>query len=1219
MTPADDSTGDHHDPLDAVIAAYLQQIEAGQVPNREDLLARNPELADRLRAFFADFDRLDRQAGELRLSNDPGRTTGGSEEANQLPRIRYFGDYELLEEVARGGMGVVYKARQVSLNRIVALKMILAGRLATPLDVARFRVEAEAAAGLDHPHIVPIYEVGEHDGQQYFSMRFIEGTSLARHPPSGPRAAVGLLAAVARAVHYAHQRGILHRDLKPANILLDVQDQPHLTDFGLVKRLQEEASLSPTGAIVGTPSYMAPEQATPRRGPSAPGSGLTTRADVYSLGAILYELLTGRPPFRAETPLETLLLVLESEPARPRSLNAQVDADLETICLKCLQKEPGKRYASAEALAEDLERWLRGEPILARPVGKVGRFTRWCRRNPVVAGLAATTAAALVAGTVISLAFAMQAEQRREQAEKAEKVAVAAQEDLERETTLSLTGPLNSGGLEILSQQEDEALWRLAGTTSERLRRRFLEESVRTETGAAKLRHRAEWVVHATVGLDPQGRAQAEEVLAHSLTDPNKSLRVRTEIGWAALELSEWGSPTHRESAEVIARGWAAEENPELRETWREVLLARAERIAPADAARLLNQALAQEKDSDARGRLAEGLAAVAGRLEPKEAARVCVEAARLLNQALAQEKEGPSRRYWAKGLAAVAGGLEPAEAARVCAEAAGLLNQALARESDASVRLELAPGLAAVAGRMEPAEGARLLKQALARESDAKARLQLATGLAAVAGRMEPAEAARLLNQTLAQLKNEDNHTLGWQQSGPVSVRGELARGLTAVAGKLQSVEAARLLNQALVQEKHYFVRRLFAEGLAAVAGGLEPAEAARVRAAAGLLLNQALALEQDTNARWQLAQGLVVVAGRMEPAQATRLLNNALAQEKHYPARRLFAERLAAVAGGLEPAEAARVCAEPARVLSRALAQEKEVNARWQLAEGLAAVAGRLEPAEGAWLLNQALVREQEASVRQRLAPGLALVAEKMEPAAGARLLNESLAAEKDDFARKHLAGALVRVAWRMETPEAARVCAEVARCYVQDLDQVRDEVARRAAAYGMSILLEALDGESGRHAARVFARWLVSNPDLLYGAPDDMMGPQRIFNPDGLERLLTNRTRSTVQQRAASITAAIGISAQGPARSLPLLPAASEPLPCRLSTQDLVELLKMPTCVGGIRRVILDQLGNRYGRRFDTHWDFVRFAQQQRLDLDFTTPPKRPDRKLPPLFQE
>jgi serine/threonine-protein kinase len=274
-------------------------------------------------------------------------------------------------------MGVVFQARQLSLNRLVALKMIPPNRVATETDVQRFRIEAEAAALLDHAHIVPIYEIGEHEGQHYFSMRIIDGGSLAQAIPrfvKDPRAAAELVATVARAVHFAHQRGILHRDLKPANILLDRDGQPHVTDFGLAKRVDADSKLTESGVVMGTPSYMAPEQA------AGQNRNLTTAADVYALGAILYELLTGQPPFRGDSVMATLLQVVEQDPQRPRSRNPGINRDLESICLKCLEKDPQKRYSTAEGLAEDLEAFLRGEPVLA-DISSTGRLVRLLLRE----------------------------------------------------------------------------------------------------------------------------------------------------------------------------------------------------------------------------------------------------------------------------------------------------------------------------------------------------------------------------------------------------------------------------------------------------------------------------------------------------------------------------------------------------------------------------------------------------------------------------------------------------------------------------------------------------------------------------------------------------------------------------------------------------------------------------------------------------------------------
>jgi serine/threonine protein kinase len=317
-----------------------------------------------------------------------------ADDQTHRPRVLMdFGDYELLEEIGRGGQGVVYRARQKSLNRTVALKVIGLGQWATQAHLKRFRREAEAAANLDHPCIVPIYEVGECEGSCYFSMNFIDGGQLdevAKRHPISFRNAAELIAKLARTVHYAHEHGILHRDIKPGNILLDAKGEPHLTDFGLARLVETESTLTHTMDVLGTPSYMAPEQA------SGQNEQLTSATDVYGLGAVLYQLLTGHPPFAGGTTYETIKLLLDTEPRQPRLLNPKIDRDLATICLKCLEKDPPRRYSSALALAKDLEHWLRHEPIRARHSSVFTRSKKWVRRNP-------TTAAFI---TVVVIVFA---------------------------------------------------------------------------------------------------------------------------------------------------------------------------------------------------------------------------------------------------------------------------------------------------------------------------------------------------------------------------------------------------------------------------------------------------------------------------------------------------------------------------------------------------------------------------------------------------------------------------------------------------------------------------------------------------------------------------------------------------------------------------------------------------------------------------------------------
>ncbi len=394
------------------------RLKLGEKPDRDDYRERFPGHDDVIDAVFGSRGKTDHPppGPDPRVSTDPtvdgtgkdGPTLDAPETDKQSrigpakrgsPAGRPGGPdlagYEILEELGRGGMGIVYKARQSALNRMVALKIIRSAEFASDAELIRFQNEAEAVAHLDHPHIVPIYEVGHSSGRRFFSMKLVAGRSLDRKLgdfAADFRAAARLVATIAGAIDHAHQRGILHRDLKPANILVDGQGEPHVTDFGLARRIDTGSDLTHSGYPVGTPSYMSPEQARGDKG------SLTTATDVYGLGSILYALLTGNAPFVGSSLAETLDKVRAAAPEPPTRLNARVPRDLEIICLKCLEKDPQRRYASARLLADDLNRWLGGKPIEARPVGSATRAWMWCRRNPLPAGLAALCVLAIVVG-----------------------------------------------------------------------------------------------------------------------------------------------------------------------------------------------------------------------------------------------------------------------------------------------------------------------------------------------------------------------------------------------------------------------------------------------------------------------------------------------------------------------------------------------------------------------------------------------------------------------------------------------------------------------------------------------------------------------------------------------------------------------------------------------------------------------------------------------------
>lgn len=447
--------------------------------------------------------------------------------------------YEIEGTLGRGGMGVVYKATQVGLNRVVALKMLIAGQYADPSLRARFLLEAESVAALEHPHIIRVFAFGESGGHPYLAMEFVPGGTLSeRIRKGGPlpaKEATDLLAKLAGAVAHAHSRGVVHRDIKPLNVMLSADGEPRLTDFGLAKVGRADQNLSVTGQILGTPAYMAPEQAAGKV------REVGTAADVYALGAVLYDLLTGRPPFSGDSAAVTLQKVMTEEPARPRKLNASIPRDLETICMKCLEKDPARRYPTAQALADDLLRYGRNEPITARPAGALERGYKWVKRNKVVAGAMAAVFLALLTGAGVSLGFGLEANKQANEARKQKKDAEDATErekdeatraerekqnalnagnalktayiDLDRALARALLAPVGLGRRDdALTPLEADAFWELATRRDTDLGYRFLEQTTRTPSTSKQLEIRAEYALHAAIGLDKSLRDQADRL-----------------------------------------------------------------------------------------------------------------------------------------------------------------------------------------------------------------------------------------------------------------------------------------------------------------------------------------------------------------------------------------------------------------------------------------------------------------------------------------------------------------------------------------------------------------------------------------------------------------------------------------------------------------------------------------------------------------------------------
>jgi hypothetical protein len=1097
-----------------------------------DQLADRTDLPDATGNFTPD-----RTQGTL-----PAQTSvaGTDREYPEIP------GYEILGILGHGGMGVVYKARQLGANRLVALKMLRALEHASPTERLRFQIETEAVACLQHPHIVQLHEVGEVRGQPFFSLEFCDGGTLAqqlkKQRPT-PRESAQLIETLARAMHYAHLRGVVHRDLKPANVLLAGSERvPKITDFGLARQLDSDSGQTQAGVVMGTPSYMAPEQASGRTHEAGPA------ADVYALGAILYHCLAGQPPFQGQATDATLELVRTQEPVPPSRWQKGVPVDLETICLKCLRKEPEKRYASAAELADDLQRYQRGEPILARRVGSTERAIKWVKRNPWLAGAAASVVLSLAVGVTYGFLKYRETEAANANLEQANGNLEQANDNLLTVGARALLRPLAAQvqprqPLPPLNDQEIEPLWELAGATDEALRLRFVAVALDDPTLRRRLTARAPFALQAAVGLDAPLRKRVEELLVQRLQAgesaqggrggiPHTSAEEQEQMALCLAHLGGLDGRLAGRTADVLVQAMTRTTETNALQTLAVGLAAVGARLEPKDAAAAaatLTQAMTRTTDHPyGLQYLAQGLAAVAARLESKEAAQ----AATTLAQTMTSTKNPRTLHQLAQGLVAVAARLEPKEAAQVCGPAAASLTQEMTRTTTWQLLPSLAQGLAAVAARLEPKEAAQvcgqaaaILTQALSKPTIWQALQSLSQALEAVASRLEPKEAAAAA-ATLTQAMTRTTDVYGLQY---------LAQGLAAVAARLEPKEAAQVCGQAastLTQNitKNPYPLGPLTQGLAAVAARLEPKEAAEIAAA----LTQALSrIRTDSIALQPLAQGLAAVAARLEPKEAAQVcgpaavsLTQALTTTMNPLTMESLTQSLAVVAARLEAKEAAEIAA----TLTQAMSKNTKPYALGFLAQGLAAVAARLEPKEAAQVygpaaatLTQEMTNTTNATALQYLAQGLAAVVAHLEP------------------------------------KEAAQVCGPAAASLTQAMSRNTNPKALPSLAQGLAVVAGRLEPKEATQVC----------------------GPAAAT----LSQAMTRTTNPYDLQDLAQALAAV--------------------LACELPPQALVDLLKHPCCVGDSRRLLLEALARHYQRPFATQWDFVDFAQDQKLGLDLSTP--------------
>jgi serine/threonine protein kinase len=1038
----------------------------GGVPPIEEYLGRFPGYERLIR------EEVEREAALPRKQPQPeaGRETvsfaGGVTTMPAIHKPEAEGTipgYEIHRQLGRGMMGIVYEAVQVKAGRPVALKVIRGGADAQPEELDRFRHEAESAASLQHPNIAQIFEVGEHNGLPFFSMELCRAGSLDHYLQAGPlpaAEAAALVETLARAMHHAHKAVIIHRDLKPANIMLSPADAvdgaartavvpdegnrlplsslvPKVGDFGLARKLDTGGQTQP-GAILGTPSYMAPEQALGRNKELGPA------CDIYALGAILYECLTGRPPFKAATVLDTVLQVISDEPVPPAQLNPRVPRDLETICLHCLRKDPGKRYASAAALADDLGAFQRGEPITARPVGHLERGWRWGKRNPALAAALAAVLLVFATGATISSILFVVADRRAEEAIKSEAKLAKSNDKLLKSAARLALRPLAlqaqpNQPVPPLSGPEIESVWEVASSEDGRFGVLFVEEALRNPVSTRQLKDRAAVALHAAVGLDGRRRRQVEELLAKCLQTKEITQEQQVNVALCLADLGGVDRPLAGRTAAILTQAMSKTTDEYALQYLSQGLSAVATRMEPSEAAATLTQAMSKAMNNPRDLKvLTQGLSGSAAHLEPEEAAEVAARLTRTMSNT-ADWSTVPVQCL-SESLSAVAIRMKPKEGAATLTE--GMI-QALSKPSDTTVWQFLSQGLSAVATRLEPKEAAEVaatLTQALIR-ARSQGKLggipQFSQALAAVASRMEPKEAVTTLTEAIS-------------KSNLNEVR-PLSQGLLAVAARLEPGDAATVLIRAMNKTTNPFSDLPdLSQGLCEVALRLDPREAAAT------LLQ---AMRQTTNSYdlWYLSRGLSTVATRMKPREATETLTQAIKMTTHPLALGALLEGLSAVATRMEAKEAVETCGQAAAILITTIRKTGEPSELAALSRSLSSgVVDRMKPAEAvevALKLNWARSQRADSITMSSIEHGLTAVKKRVGPKEAADIaatLVQAMNETTDPSKWEVLKSRLSTVAAHMEPRSASDIATKLTQAMSQTKDpSVLDVLSRSLSA--------------------------------------------------------------------------------------------------------------------------------------------------------------------------